>query len=208
MASREAMARARRLLGRAADCDPGDEDERLRRNLLIAAAMNEVLPVEVVVAGGTAEDFWTADSYHETDVDLVTRSLDNDDKAVLAQLGFLHEGRHWVHQASGVPVEIPEATLKGDVDRIHREDLDPGVVAIIGVEDLYLDRIRQSTMFPEDETLETYKSALAIGAANYDYLDWDYVDNAVDTDGEVSPVLMRMIETRARRAIRRRLSST
>jgi hypothetical protein len=206
MVSIESVSRARELLNRAAACDGSDEDERLERNLLIAAAFREILSHEPVVVGGTAEDFWTADSYHETDLDLVTWTPSTQEQDALKDLGFMKDGRHWVHEASGVPVEIRESRLKGDLSRVHREQKDPGIVAIISVEDLYLDRIRQSTMDPEDASLQTFNSAVAIAAANFIEMDWGYVDEAIDAEGEVPPALMRRIDKRVRRRVRDRLS--
>jgi hypothetical protein len=207
MDSTESVSRARELLTRAAACDGSDEDERLERNLLIAAALREVLTEEPVVVGGTAEDFWTADSYHETDVDVVTWSLSASDEKVMRDLGFFKEGRHWVHETSGVPVEIPESRLKGDRSRVHREPKPPGVVALISAEDLYLDRVRQSTVDPNDDSLQTLNSAIAIAAANYAEMDWGYVDTAIATETEASCDVMRMIDKRVRRRVRQRLSS-
>jgi hypothetical protein len=206
MVSIESVSRARELLSQAAGCDGSDEEERLERNLLIAAALREIFEREPVVVGGTAEDYWTADSYHETDLDLVTWSLSSDEQDLLRELGFVREGRHWVHGPSGVPVEIPESRLKGDHSRVHHEPKGPGVVAIISAEDLYLDRIRQSTMSPEDESLQTFNSAVAIAAANFIEMDWSYVERAIDSDDEVSPTLIRRVDKRVRRRVRKRLS--
>jgi hypothetical protein len=206
MVSTENVSRARELLDKAAARDGLDEDERLDRNLLIAAAFREILSHEPVVVGGTAEDFWTADSYHQTDVDLVTWAPSAHEQEVLSNLGFSKHGRHWVHAATGVPVEIPEARLKGDLLRVHREPKAPGIVVIISAEDLYLDRIRQSTMDPEDESLQTFNSAVAIAAANYTEMDWAYVDAAIDADDDAPRDLMRRIDKRVRRRVRDRLS--
>jgi hypothetical protein len=206
MVSTDSVSRARELLNQAAACDGSDDDQRLERNLLIAAAFREILSHEPVVVGGTAEDFWTADAYHETDVDLITWPPSTQEQDVLRDLGFTKDGRHWVHEPSGVPVEIPESRLKGDLSRVHREARAPGVVAIISVEDLYLDRIRQSTMAPEDASLQTFHSAIAVAAANFFEMDWAYVDAAIDSEDEVPPALMRRIDKRVRRRVRDGLS--
>ena len=206
MVSAESVSLARDLLDRAAACDGTKEDERLRRNLLIAAAFGEVLTQAPIVVGGTAEDFWTADSYHETALELVAWPLTRDEQDLLSELGFVRDGRHWVHEGSGVPVEIPESRLRGNLSRVHREPQHPGVASIIGSEDLYLDRIRQPTVSPDDARLQTYKSALAIAAANYDRMDWTYIDQAIREEEEVSSDLMRRIDKRARKSVRERLS--
>lgn len=205
MVSAESASRAAELLRAAALRDAADPDQRLERGLLIAAALREVLSHEPVVVGGTAEDFWTADEYHQTDLDLVTRPLTADERAALRELGFSREGRHWVHQVTGVPVEFPESRLAGDERRVHHHRVETGIAPIIGVEDLYLDRVRRSTVDPEDTTLPTFLSALAIGASNHDRMDWRYVDEAIRGETEVDPKLMRKIHRRVRRIIGQRL---
>jgi len=206
MDSTESVSRARELLRRAGERDPSDEDQRLERNLLVAAALTEVLSHTPIVVGGTAEDFWTADSYHETDLDLVTWAPTATEEDIFEDLGFFKEGRHWVHEATGVPVEIPESRLKGDPSRVHREPMGPGTVALISAEDLYLDRIRQSTISPTDDSLQTFNSAVAIAAANFREMDWAYVDGAIQSEDEAPPRLMKSLDARVRAKVRRRLS--
>jgi hypothetical protein len=206
MASAESVSLAADLLSKAAALDPFDQEQRLERNLLVAAALREVLAHEPIVVGGTAEDFWTVDEYHETDLDVVTWSLTEDEQSLLTTLGFQREGRHWVHLASAVPVEMPESTLKGDMSRVHREPAGPGYAPIISVEDLYLDRVRQSTMDSPNTELGTYQSALAIAASNYDRMDWTYIDEAIRAERDVAPEKMEEIDTRVRRTVRRRLT--
>jgi hypothetical protein len=46
----------------------------------------------------------------------------------------------------------------------------------------------------------------AIAAANYDHMDWTYIDDAIRKDHEVSPDLVKRIDKRARRSVRERLS--
>ena len=205
MASPESVSRAAELLREAASRDATDPDQRLERGLLVAAALREVLSHEPVVVGGTAEDFWTADEYHPTDLDLVTWPLTRREQGVLRALGFTREGRHWVHGATGLPVEFPESRLAGDEARINRHPIGQGFASIIGVEDLYLDRVRQSTVDPEDVRLPTYLSALAIAASNRDRMDWRYVDEAIRGETEVDPRRMRKIHRRVRRTIAERL---
>jgi hypothetical protein len=107
---------------------------------------------------------------------------------------------------TGVPVEIPESRLKGDLSRVHREPVGPGTVAIISAEDLYLDRIRQSTVSPKEDSLQTFNSAVAIAAANLREMDWAYVDSAIGSGDETPPHLMRNIDKRVRAKVRKRLS--
>ena len=194
------VSRAEELLGLAAA-----EKVRLERHLLVAAALREVLAHEPVVVGGTAEEYYTVDEYHETDLDLCTW-LSPPEEALLGDLGLEQDGRHWVHLASKVAVEFPESRIAGDEARIRRERVGSGEVAIIGVEDLYLDRVRQATADPEQESV-SYHSGLAIGAAAFDVIDWPYVEAQIQATLDTDPPLGRLMKTidgRIRRTIRRR----
>jgi hypothetical protein len=160
-----------------------DEATRLRRGLLVTAAIRDVASHEPVLVGGTAEDFYTPDAYHPTDVDLCGW-LTSSEEEVLSSLGFKREGRHWYHAGANIAVEFPESFIDGDEERVRRVDVGVGVAAIIGVDDLYLDRLRQSTADAPDastagRTSGYLKSATAVAAANYDQIDWVYVDRQI-----------------------------
>lgn len=184
----------------------GEEEVRLTRHLMVAAALRELLKVEPIVVGGTAEEYYTADEYHETDLD-VCAWLSQEEEILLTELGFERRGRHWVHLASKVPVEFPEAQIDGDESRVHHEQVGSGQAAIIGVEDLYVDRIRQATMDPKSDTV-SFHSALAIGAAAFEVIDWTYVEGRIRSTVDADPVLGRLmtdIDRRVRRKIRKTL---
>lgn len=192
---------ARRLLLAA-----GAERGRLRRHLLVAAALREALPEEPVVVGGTAEEFWTADDYHETDLDLCV-PLDRSAQATLRRLGFRREGRHWIHEAVNVAVEFPDASIDGDVGRSHLERIEGGAARIIGVDDLYLDRLRQAT-FDEQADDVHFHSALAVAAACFDVMDRPYVEGRIGEIERHEPMIgraMRRVESRIHRRLRRTL---
>src|SRR5216684_4221289 len=89
------------------------ERNRLERHLLVAAALREVLAHEPIVVGGTAEEFYTAAEYHETDLDLCGW-VNDEDRKIMRELGFGKSGRHWVHRGSKVAVEFPELRIDGD----------------------------------------------------------------------------------------------
>ena len=162
-------SKAEQLLKRAAK-----EKNRLRRHLLVAAALGESLPHDVIVVGGTAEEYWTRDAYHETDLDVCAPILANDRKT-LARLGFEREGRHWYHADARVAVEFPDASIDGDPTRSVLARVAGGSAArIIGVDDLYLDRLRQATMSEGAEDVH-FHSTLAVAAACLDLIDWRYV---------------------------------
>jgi len=124
------VSRAETLLAQAAA-----ERVRLRRHLLVAAALREVLCGWV-----TAEE-----------------------RRVLRALGFRRRGRHWFDDASKVAVEFPDSLIEGDEGRVERVKVSSGTAAIIGVDDLYLDRLRQATTQTSEESIE-FRSALAVPA--------------------------------------------
>jgi hypothetical protein len=171
------VSRAKDLLTEAAR-----EKERSRRHLLVAAALREVLGKEPVVVGGTAEDLYTQDLYRETDLDLCGWVSPDEDSFLARELGFVKDGRHIVHEASNVAVEFPDSFIDGDESRIKRLEIRPGAyVAIIGVDDLYLDRVRQATaVFSGSSPPDiNEKAALALALAAYDDIDWRYVDRTI-----------------------------
>jgi len=208
MVSSENVSRARELLDQAAQPALGGESNRLERHLRVAAALGEILSYEPVVVGGTAEDFYTADEYHETDLDIVTWSLTDNEKELLVRLGFEHDGKYWFHAPSHVAVEFPDNHLAGDPARVQEVVTPPGRARIISAEDLYLDRIRQATSDLGNPTFQ--KSALAIAVTQYGVLDWRYIDEVVGRQDEPKEMkrINSLMRRRARRAILPRTRST
>jgi len=190
-------SRAEALLERAAG-----ERDRLRRHLLVAAALREVLEIEPVVVGGTAEEFHSGAPYHETDLD-VCGWLREGEPRLLRTLGFRKRGRHWFHDASKVAVEFPEPLIDGDGARIERFRVRGGTVAMIGVDDLYVDRLRQATAPWADDSVEL-RSALAVAAGAFDRIDRRYVLRRIREIERTNPRLgqaMRSIDSRVRRRV-------
>jgi hypothetical protein len=195
-------SRADSLLARAAG-----ERDRLRRHLLIAAALRDLLENEPVVVGGTAEEFHSGATYHETDLD-VCGWLRPGEARVLRDAGFRRRGRHWVHRGSKVAVEFPEPRIDGDLGRIERVRIGPGTAAIIGVDDLYLDRLRQATAPPRPDASVEFHSALAVAAGAFDRIDRRYVLRRIREIERTDPPLghrMRTLDARIRRRVRRAL---
>ena len=159
-----------------------------------------------MVVGGTAEEFQSGVPYHETDLDLVG-VVTAAEREALRMLGFRKRGRHWYHDASHVAVEFPDDRIDGDVDRIERVDLGPGTAAIIGVDDLYLDRLRQATApISNVEGSIEFHSALAVGAGAFERLDRRYVLRRIreieERDGPLGE-RMRRLDRRIRHLAKR-----
>lgn len=197
------VSRAEALLQKAAD-----QRDRSRRHLLVAAALREILRVEPIVVGGTAEEIQSGSPYHETDLDLCG-VVAADERTVMRGLGFRKRGRHWFHDSSKVAVEFPDTRLDGDEDRIERIRVGGGIASIIGIDDLYLDRLRQATApLADGEGSIEFHSALAVAAGGFDRIDRRYVLARIReierSEGRIGE-RMRQLDSRIRRRVRRAL---
>lgn len=196
------ISNARELLRKAKRSKPG-----LRQNLLIAAALSEVLTPPPVVVGGTAEEFWGGHQYHETDLDLVA-FLSTEGRAALLTLGFQRHGREWTRPGTSFVVEFPDTRIDGDVDLIEVARVGGGSVHIIGLDDLYVDRLKQATVNAPDEDIH-FNSALAVATSRYVDINWTYVAKRIATTLKTEPLVgqaMRRVNRRIRARARRALS--
>ena len=197
-------SRAEELLRKAAG-----ERDRSRRHLLVAAALRETLRVEPIVVGGTAEEIQSGSPYHETDLDLCG-VVAPDERPVLRGLGFRKRGRHWFHDASKVAVEFPDTRIDGDEARVERIQVGGGTALMIGIDDLYLDRLRQATAtLANVEGSIEFHSALAVAAGGLDRIDRRYVLARIRqierSEGGIGE-RMRQLDSRIRRRVRRALA--
>ena len=175
---------------------------RLRQRLLLAAALTALLGKELIVVGGTAEEYWAGGEYHPTDLDLCPRPSESDLKA-LESVGLRKIGRHWTRADLPVAVEFPgsgdniETTITVKIGGVS--------IRIISCEDLYLDRVRQATVtWPREDV--SFDSALEIALTNYVTMDWDYVRGRLrviaSTERTVGTLMVsvnRRVRARARR---------
>ena len=194
------VSKAKKLLREAAHAS-----DRLNRHLLVAAALDAALPRTPIVVGGTAFEYWTRAAYHETDLDLCV-SLGRQGAAAFQELGFEREGRHWYAPRARVAVEVPDSVLDGALDRTVRIHVSAGEVTIIGPEDLYLDRVRQATVRPTQNG-DAFLGAVALFAALHDSLDMKYVRTRLRDEAGSLGEVMRRVDSRVRRRVRRALSS-
>lgn len=177
------------------------EADRTTRHLLVGAALADVLSVEPIVVGGVAEDFYTGDRYKPTDLDMCA-PISREDMKRLRALGFEREGRHWFHEATHVAVEFPDERIDGDERRTRIVDLGIASVKMIGLDDLYLDRLRQATMTERDADV-AFLGAVAIAAARFEEIDWRYVKRVIARVSVEEPAIGRAMQGRNRRARRR-----
>lgn len=81
-----------------------------------------------------------------------------------------------------------------------------GTARVIGLEDLYVDRLPQSTVTEREGT--EFQSALAVVAAGHDQIDWTYVRSRLKEVSVADPPLGRLLrrnDARIRRRVRRAL---
>jgi hypothetical protein len=178
-------------------------DQRLR----VAAAISTVMAIPPIVVGGTAEEYWTHDEYHPTDLDLIPGPSYEDEEA-FRKLGFKKEGRHWVSDDFAIATEFPHDETF-EVRRTADVRVDDVVVKVIGVDDLYLDRLGYSAM-TENVKDRHFASLLAVAVANWSDLDWRYIENRIAETIDANPVLgksMRLMHGRCRRRVRNVLAT-
>ena len=167
--------------------------------LAVAAMLRSILGGTPVVVGGVAEMYWTRLPDHPTDLD-VFAPVGDEDVQRLRDAGFVREGRHWWHEAHGVAVEFPEAIADADPIRLHEH----GGALIIGVSDLYLDRLRQSTANDNPNSVE-HQSLLAVASSCMEIIDWPYVRRRIADEPEHLRTPLRRNHRAARRMAQRAL---
>ena len=192
---------ARRLLTLASSAK-----EPQTQRLLLAAAIGAVFERVPVVVGGAAEEHWLSEESRPTDLDLCPPPSRHDLRE-LSLLGFTREGRHWVHDEVLHGVEFP-----GSSDDIHRTvdvEIGGGRVRIIGLDDLYLDRLRQSTASETARSSQRLDSLIAISALWGASLDLGYIDSQVNAITATEPPVgraMQVMQRRVNREVRHRLA--
>lgn len=192
------------LLSRAGEASIGSTE----RKLLTAAAFGEAALEAPVLVGGTAVELHTG-AYRPTDIDLVGYTKPGSD-AILAELGFEKEGRHWLFTfADGetLAIEVPGDRL----DDFAMEaplliDLAPGKIAVIRLNDLMMDRLLQATG-GEPVTMD---EAVRLATAAYERIDWDNLSARSDTvaqrktlAGAALPAILASVRRAARKQLRR-----
>ena len=99
--------------------DPGPE----RTAALVASFQGLFASEPPVLVDGAAVELYTGGGYRTGVLDFVGR-IPREVSRLLAQVGFRKRGRHWLHEAAQVFIELPAAEFDRDVRvdaiRIHR----------------------------------------------------------------------------------------
>ena len=108
---------------------------------LISGMLRERDKPEPVLIGGCALAYYSREVYCTADIDLAygdRQALDT----VLREVGFVTEGRFWVHPDLKIAVEVPVASLVGEDAPPEVVELGDGLECrIIGLEDLLIDKM-------------------------------------------------------------------
>ncbi len=143
------------------------------RRLQFVALLSKRLPEthQPVVVGGHALEWHTLAEYTTGDVDLV---VDNTSEVVsiLQQWGFVQQGRVWWHPDLDLVVDLIDERLAGDRSRITKAETADGVVDIIGVEDLIVDRLNACIHWKSEADCQWVEHLLRQHGPK---CDWDYL---------------------------------
>lgn len=190
------------LLRRAAGASLGSTE----RKILTAAAFSEAALENAILVGGTAVELHTG-SYRPTDIDLVGDPRPGSD-ATLVGLGFARNGRHWLftfNDGETLAIEVPGDRLD-DYAREAPRPIDPalGRLAVIGLNDLMMDRLLQATGGERVTTEE----AVRLAVAAYERIDWEGLSarsSAAAHDGTLAGAALPAVLASVRKAARRQL---
>ena len=140
-----------------------------------------------------------SDEYRATDIDICPRPS-ADDEAALVALGLTRHGRHWLRPDLIYGVEFPGAG--DDIHRTVEVEVGGAVAVVISLEDLYLDRVRQSTM-TGNTSHPHFTDAVALLVAQWDALDRGYVKTRLRQVAAEEPMLGPAMAEMHRKATKR-----
>jgi hypothetical protein len=163
-------------------------EDRLRRNLLFVAMLNQKLGNPTVcqrpiVVGGSAVEFYTTGGYMSADVDLIMLHPEDAD-SVLSSSGFVRAGRYWSLPDTDLLVEFPGQTLTNAplaYERTTEVSLgDDLVTTIIGIEDILVGRLYSAA---SERRENDRRWALNMAVLHYDRIVWADVDDLARING-------------------------
>jgi len=154
----------------------GKTESPLKKQLLMGALITRLLeeagkPAPVII-GGCALSYYSREVYFTADIDLAYADREALDK-VLKRIGFKKEGRYWIHEALKMAVEAPASNLAGEEAPTEIVELGEGLrCAIIGVEDLIIDRLNACKHWKSEVDCEMAELLANRYVAD---LDWAYL---------------------------------
>lgn len=150
------------------------EKDPLRRKLVALGILTDQLAstgLTPVLVGGSAVEFYTAGGYATKDVDLALPVSDAVDLA-FRDLGFQKEGRYWYRADLDLLFEAPAGDLAGETSPRTTIEIDGWKIAVIGVEDLILDRLRAWVHWKSGEDERWTRRLVSLYRSK---IDWSYL---------------------------------
>lgn len=173
-----------------------DAYQEYEKNILLAAMIAETTKdynLKCVLVGGAATEIYTHRNYATADLDFIMLE-DESENEVMKQLGFEKCGKDWSCPETGFSVEFPRGPLDGDWGRVVPISTDFGIINVIGLEDIIIDRCCRRYNWGNfefyDKTDEfawrtTDEVVYYLLASNSEDLDWNYLDRrAIETGCE------------------------
>ncbi len=126
-----------------------------------------------VLIGGLALSYYTREVYFTADIDLAYPDREALDE-VLRELGYVRQGRYWVHTDLDIAVEAPAAGLAGEDSPRETVELEEGLFCvIIGLEDLIIDRMNACKHWKSEIDCEMTELLIARYGGE---IDWAYLE--------------------------------
>ena len=156
----------------------------MRRRLIALGALTARLAPEghePILVGGCALELYTEGGYTTGDVDLALGHGPQVD-AAFADLGFRREGRFWLRDDLGLVFEAPApAGLPGETAPRTELSVDGLRVVVLGLEDLFIDRLRAWVHWQSSEDRRWAARLLKLHAER---VDWSYLEEKLEPADE------------------------
>ena len=125
-----------------------------------------------VLIGGCALAYYSREVYFTNDIDLACSDRAALDK-VLRSIGFVVDGRYWVHHDLNLMVEAPAGSLVGEDAPREIIELGNGLeCCVIGIEDLLIDRMNACVHWNSSQECEMVALLVSLWSTE---IEWDYL---------------------------------
>jgi len=160
-------------------------ENTLDRRLWVLGVITEALAphgITPILVGGGAVEFYTGGGYATRDVDIALPGIPAF-ATIMSELGFSREGRHWFREDLSLAIEAPAEELHGDLNRVTQVRVGEGLVHVIGVEDLIIDRLNAAVHWHSEEDR---RWAIRLIAAYRDEMDLDYLETRASEEETIA----------------------
>ena len=173
------------------------EGKTLReKNIRVAGVITDYVKkkhdIDLIVVGGLSVEFYTSGGYTTEDIDFVGPGHE-EIMQCLVDLGFSRKGKDSVHERLQIYVEVPNSVLSGgDINKIQKITTEDGfIVNLIGIEDIFCDRLRAVVHWKEEYQLPWL---VELYISHYDEMDFEYIESVLTpAEKEYYDKFMRMM---------------